>query len=38
MQLAEAIESKLRSLGQQIGRNDLRLFKVNLFFLCRTAN
>jgi hypothetical protein len=37
-ELLEAIQVKLQSLGRDVSRTDLRLFKVNLFFLCQTAD
>ena len=37
-ELLKAIQIKLQSLGRDVGRTDLRLFKVNLFVLLQTAD
>lgn len=36
--LSEKIATKLQSLGRDISSTDLRLFKVDLFFLWQTAD
>jgi len=38
VELLEAIQMELQSLGRDVSRTDLRLFKVNIFFLRHTAN
>ena len=38
VELLKAIQMKLQLLGRDVSRRDLRLFKVNLFFLRQTAN
>ena len=38
VELLDAIQMELKSLGQDVRRTDLQLFKVNLFFLRHTAN
>ena len=38
VELLEEIQLELQSLGRNISRTDLRLFKVNFFFLLQTAN
>jgi hypothetical protein len=37
-ELMKAIELELQSLGREVSRKNLCLFKVNLFFLWQTAN
>jgi hypothetical protein len=37
-ELLEEIQLELQSLGRDISRTDLRLFKVNFFLLRQTAN
>jgi hypothetical protein len=38
VELLEAIQMELQSLGREVSRTDLRLFKVSMFFLCQTAD
>ena len=38
VELLEEIQLELQSLGRNISRTDLRLFKVSFFFLLQTAN
>ena len=38
VELLKAIQVELQSLGRDVSLTDLRLFKVNLFFLHHTAN
>jgi hypothetical protein len=38
VELLKAIQMELQSLGEDVSRTGLRLFKVNLFFLRQTAD
>ena len=37
-ELHKAVHMELQSLAEDVSRTGLRLFKVNLFFLCQTAD